>query len=241
MATDYSDLKNIILESIRGDEQLKSSLAALNNLIQTKKATYLSAADFSKVLGGRVGALIQANIPNGIPNEDLLAFAESCLKPIYESMQISTIDICKEVQRLQNELSGINLNPVNVKADKSMIENAVEKFAEAETFEEVKFLTNENTAKSIARDVVNESIKQNLQIQSDAGFQTLIRRTDNGGCCAWCKTVVGTYRSVDELPRGFWAVHNACTCTIDYRVGKTRDKISFTTENGRMRKNTINL
>ena len=66
-----------------------------------------------------------------------------------------------------------------------------------------------------------------------------ISRSDGSGCCDWCARVVGTYDSFDKLPDNFWGIHRGCSCVIDYRVGKTKSKIHFDTdENGKLSKVT---
>lgn len=236
---DYSELKNEIINAIKDNGKILSSFQALDRMISDKSATYLTAADFSKMLGEQVSAVIGKAIPNGIPEDELADFAEQCLKPVYEKMQSSMLDVCEDVQRLQNQLANLNIAPVNVEPDASMIENAVEKFKEAENFKEVEFLTKKNTTQSMTRDVVSESIRQNAEFQEKAGLNVLFSRRDNGEICDFCKSVVGEFRSYEELPRGFWQVHKGCKCSIDYRVGKRRSSLSFkTNDEGKLEKIT---
>ena len=69
----------------------------------------------------------------------------------------------------------------------------------------------------------------NIDFQEDVGLQTLIVRTDGGGCCDWCASVCGEFHSRAELPEDFWRIHRNCSCVIDYRVGKTNQKIKYKT------------
>lgn len=234
---DYSEIRDLIIKEIQTDKQLLTSFLAINKMIEDKTATYTALAEFSKVLGDRVGQNIIKNIIEDIPEGELTEFAEKCLAPIYKDMETTMLMLCNNVQFMQNAKAKIGLAPVNVQLDESRINNAVRRFAEAVDFASVKFLANSNTAKSIARNVVNESIKQNSEFQEKAGLNVLLSRSDNGGCCKWCKTVTGTFTSFEDLPVGFWAIHNGCGCTIDYKVGKTKSRLKFSTnENGKLKK-----
>ena len=234
---DYSEIRDLIIKEIQTDKQLLTSFLAINRMIEDKTATYTALAEFSKVLGDRVGQNIIKNIIEDIPEGELTEFAEKCLAPIYKDMETTMLMLCNNVQFMQNAKAKIGLAPVNVQLDESRINNAVRRFAEAVDFASVKFLANSNTAKSIARNVVNESIKQNSEFQEKAGLNVLISRNENGKCCDWCKKVSGTFTSFEDLPVGFWAIHKGCSCTIDYKVGKTKSRLKFSTnENGKLEK-----
>lgn len=225
---DYSTLKQQIVDDIRKDSDASSK--ALKKLIQEEKANYQTAAEYSKVFGDSISKSIVKNIADGIPDDELGQFASECLAPIYRQGQDTMINACKKVQELYNKQAGISLKPADVKRDESRIQHIVERFNEAESFDKVKFLTNSNVARSITRGAVQDSMKANSKLQEDAGLKIRISRSDGSGCCDWCASVVGTYDSFESLPDDFWLIHRGCSCVIDYRVGSTRNKISFKTD-----------
>jgi len=225
---DYSTLKQQIVEDIKNDSG--ASAAALKQLIEQESANYQTVAEYSKVLGDSVSKSILNNIADGIPDDELGMFANECLAPIYRQSQDTMLNACKNVQKLYNKQAGIELNPIDVKRDESRIQHIVDRFDEAEKYDDVKFLTNANVARSITRGAVQDSIKANSRFQSESGLNVKISRSDGSGCCAWCSSVVGTYYDFDSLPDGFWGIHRGCKCVIDYRVGNTKNKISFKTD-----------
>lgn len=234
---DYSTLKQQIVDDIKEDSSASSK--ALKKMVDDKTATYQTAAEYSKMLGDSISKSIEKNIADGVPEEDLGKFASEVLAPIYRQGQNTMLNACKSIQQNYNEDAEINLKPAEVKRDESRIQHMVERFEEAEKFEDVEFLTNANTTRSITRGAVQDSIRTNSKTHSDAGLKIRISRSDGSGCCDWCSSVVGTFESFDALPDGFWGIHRGCNCVIDYRVGNTRDRIRFDTdENGNLSKVT---
>lgn len=84
-------------------------------------------------------------------------------------------------------------------------------------------------------------MRENAQFQEETGMKNVISRTDGGGCCDWCASVCGTFYSIGDLPDGFWRIHRNCSCVIDYKVGKTREKIRYiTNDDGSINKKVDN-
>lgn len=211
----------------------------LNQKIENGTATYDSAAEFSKVLGDLASKSIRDNIGEDIAEDELEKLAQECLAPVYRQCQDTMLGASKSIQKLYNDQAGINLNPVEVKRDENRISNLVDRFKEAESYNDVAFLTGANTARSITRGAVTDSVRENAKFQDKVGIDVLISRSDGSGCCDWCSSVCGTFKSFDALPDGFWGIHRGCSCVIDYRVGKTKSRLSYMTDaKGNVRKNT---
>lgn len=227
---DYSILKQQILDDIKTNSIARDSSKALSDMIKNDQATYKTAADYSKILGSVVSNSINNNIPDGIPDDELGAFADECLVPVYKKSQDTMLNACKNVQQIYNKQAGVGIKPAEVKRDESRTQNISKRFNEAEKFDDVSFLTNENVARSITRGAVNDSIRENSRMQSDAGLKIRISRTDGSGCCQWCAGLVGDYDSFEKLPADFWKIHRNCSCVIDYNVGKTNARIGYKTD-----------
>lgn len=226
---DYSTLKLQIIDGIKQSPIAITNARALNQMIANGTANYTTVADYSKVLGDVASKSISRNITEDIESE-LEEFAVECLAPVYRQCQNTMLSACKNVQRIYNARAGIELNPVDVPRDESRIAHIIERFSGEETFDTLKFLTGADVARSITRGAVTDSIRANSKFQSEAGLKVLISRSDGSGCCDWCAGLVGTYDSFDKLPSDFWGIHRGCSCVIDYRVGKTKDRITFQTD-----------
>lgn len=235
---DYSILRNNILDDISKDKKLNSEARTLKSKLDNKSATYKDAATYSKKLGDSMAKGIADNIQGGIPDDELVEFAEACLVPVYTQSQKTMLGICEEIQQGYNEKAGIGLNPVKVAVDNDRTYNLRNRFEKATSFDEVAFLTGENVCRSITRGAVQDSIKENAEFQKESGIDIVISRTEDGNCCDWCASVCGTFNSIKDLPKDFWKIHRNCTCVIDYHVGNTNAKIQFKTQNDNLIKET---
>ena len=220
-------LKQKILNDIKTDKKALKDYKTIKSKIKNKTATYLDATNYSKSLGDAVSRHIKSNLNKDISTEELKEFAKSCLAPVYSNVQNTMISVCASVQQIYNDKAGIKLKPVEVKRDSSRINHIIDRFNDAEAFEDVEFLIGENVTRSIARGALTDCIMFNAIFHKDSGLKTIITRSDNGGCCEWCSGVAGTFNSYDNLPKDFWAVHRNCSCTIDYEVQKSNPKIRY--------------
>lgn len=225
---DFSSLRNQIFDDIKQNKTVATSQQRINAQLKNGTANYKSAADFSKALGSAVGDSFKKNVTD-VPANELGQFAKDVVAPVYSQEQKTMLSVCSKVQKQVNKDADIDINPLEIKQDVSRIRHIVQRFEEASTFAEVSFLLGSNVAQSIARGAVNDSMKDNIDFQEDVGLQTLIVRTDGGGCCDWCASLCGEFNSRAELPDDFWRIHRNCSCVIDYRVGKTNQKIKYTT------------
>lgn len=236
---DYLTLRLQIASDIQKDIQLNTNLKMLRQKINAGTVIQKDLEDFSKIFGDSVSKYIKNYTSDGVESEFLSEFSNECLTPLYRQAQNTMLNVSKSAQEVKNKQSGIGMKAVDVKNDESRLVHINERFKEATSFDEVAFLTDSNVSRSVTRGAINDSLRANASAQSDAGLEILISRSDGGGCCDWCASMVGTYRSFDELPDNFWGVHRGCGCTIDYKVGRTSSKLSFKTrEDGTMTKIT---
>lgn len=237
--TDYTILKEQLSNDLKHDIRLNTDNTRLAKKIKSGAVNYVDLGLYSKALGDVVSQKIAKYVGDGIPDEELEEFSSKLLIPTYKQMQRTTLGACKSAQLVINKAAGIGLIPVDVALDESRTIHIQERFEEAETFDEVAFLTNSNVARSISRGAVNDSIRANANAQERAGLGILLSRYDGSGCCDWCSSVTGTFTSFDSLPDGFWAIHRGCSCTIDYKVGRTQSQLKYLTDDkGRLTKVT---
>jgi len=227
----YLELKNKILKDISKDPEVIKGLSFWQK--NKKSLTYENAQAFSKTLGNATAKALQVHTPE-LSGEELAAFAEGAVKPVYRHTQDIMVSYCNDVVRSLNSSAGIKYAPnvtEEVSADVSgMLDNLVKRFQEAAEFDEVRFLTEGNAAKSITRKSTSSHMKYTSRAQQSVGLHVLISRDEGTGCCDYCSGLTGTFESYDDLPSDFWSVHRNCTCVFHYKVGKTSSKIRFDTD-----------
>lgn len=229
---DYSQ----ILQSSLNDIQ-KKCLSAYRDIlkkIQNKKVTWDDAMIFSKVVGDAM-----SNVVGAVSPEDLGEYAEEYLSKVYDASTKTVKDVASRVAKVLAQNDGLNIEvPEAPLSDR--IENIVKRFKEAESFDEVSFLTGSDVTENITKSQAVDVIKTNAEFQQRLGLKTYVSRTDAHNCCKWCASMVGVY-PVDNVPSDFWRVHKNCTCSFEYKRGNTFTKITYSSANGRISKNTQNI
>jgi len=80
---------------------------------------------------------------------------------------------------------------------------------------------------NFSQNVVDQSIRDNADVQSGAGLHPKIVRTAEARCCKWCDDLAGTY-DYDEVSNSgnpVWARHDNCRCLIEYIADK-RERVN---------------
>lgn len=180
---------------------------------------------FSKVLGTATSKYLKPIAETLEPQE---------IKDIYSHVSDVVIKYANDSVESLTANAGLRFVPdvrIDVKKDiNDMLDNLVMRLIDRDSWEDVKFLVEENVARSITRKTATSHLRYTGKKQQDAGMKVLISRDEGGGCCEWCATMAGTYTSFDDLPSDFWRVHRNCSCVFHYKVGRTQEKISFDTD-----------
>lgn len=228
----YSESVNKILGLIASDPEIK---AQLNNWKKNKGTIGIeNAQEFSKTLGTATAKHLEPYAEGLEPEE---------IKEIYKHVSDVVITYAEDAMYNVTNKSGIKYVPdvkQEVEADiEDMLDNLATRLQDKDAWEDVKFLVEENAARSIARKASTSHLKYGARKQQRAGLKIQITRDEGGGCCAYCASLAGTYHSIEDLPSDFWLVHRNCSCVFHYNVGRTKETIRFETdERGNIRKIT---
>lgn len=229
----YSESVNQILEKVSKEPEVVDAIKYWD-MNQTALG-YGNAESFSKVVGSAVAKHLQTSDEQLNPEE---------IAQVYRQISDLVIKYCDDVAKSISEKANIGFVPAvkaNVEKDVGdMLKNLVDKMHSADDFEDVKFLTNENSARSITRKSTTSHMKYTARGQQRAGVKVLISRTGGSKCCDFCASLTGTFTRLEDLPENFWSVHRNCTCSFHYNVGKTNETISFASkEDGSISKETV--
>ena len=219
----YSESVVEVLKQIAQDESVKQGIEFWNK--NKSSAKYEDVENFSKKIGSATAKYLEPIAQNLDPQE---------IKQIYKHVSNIVIKYANDASEDITHSAGLRYVPsveIDVKKDiNDMLDNLVTRLADWDEWEDVKFLVQENAARSITRKASTSHLKYTSRKQQQAGMSVLISRDEGGGCCEWCASIAGTYTSYDDLPSDFWQVHRNCTCVFHYKVGKTQDRISFITD-----------
>lgn len=201
----FEELLAIFKEWVQTDEKAKD----LWEKIKVGKATYKDAVKYSESIGAEWSRLLSEYDENYLEHLDDI---EKGLRKAYAE----TAYYSKSVQSNLNKDAGIGMIPRESHIDDERVSNFMEKLASGEA----SWLIGKDAVENVSRSAVQDTIQTNARIQKKAGLKTyIVRHEGAGGCCAWCRSMVGRY-IYGEQPKNFFQVHKDCTCWIDFETSK---------------------
>ena len=206
----YEDIREPLIEAIRNDTKAQK----LNELIQSKAGTYNTASEYAIRVGECLARILRQNAPfESIAEWDLENLIPQALGLDHEYV----VQACEQVQLALNADAGLGINYVPPNFDGSRAYGIV-----AELKDNPEFVNIERTfydqLVNFSQNVVDESIRSNATVLSNAGVQSKVVRHPEAGACAWCRAVAGTYdyKDVRQTGNNVWKRHENCRCTIDF-------------------------
>ena len=206
----YDDIREPLIEAIQNDRKATQ----LYELIQNKTGTYNTASEYAIRVGECLARILRQNAPfESIAEWDLENLIPQSLGMDHEYV----VQACAQVQLALNADAGLGINYVPPIFDGNRAYGLV-----AELRNNPEFVNVERTfydqIVNFSQNVVDESIRTNATVLSNAGVQSKIVRHPEVGACAWCRAVAGTYEYADVRRTGndVWRRHENCRCTIDF-------------------------
>lgn len=206
----YDDIREPLIEAIRNDRKARQ----LYELIQKKTGTYNTASEYAIRVGECLARILRKNAPfESIAEWDLENLIPQALGLDHEYV----VQACAQVQLALNADAGLGINYVPPIFDGNRAYGIV-----AELRDNPEFVNIERTfydqLVNFSQNVVDESIRVNANVLSNAGVQPKIVRHPEVGACAWCRAVAGTYEYADVRRAGndVWRRHENCRCTVDF-------------------------
>ena len=206
----YDDIREPLTEAILNDTKARK----LNELIHSGAGTYNTASEYAIRVGECLARILRQNAPfESIAEWDLENLIPQALGLDHEHV----VQACEQVQLDLNADAGLGINYVPPIFDGNRAYGLV-----AELRNNPEFVNIERTfydqIVNFSQNVVDESIRRNATVLSNAGVQSKIVRHPEVGACAWCRAVAGTYDYADVrgMRNDVWRRHENCRCTIDF-------------------------
>ncbi len=204
------------------EEQFKadSLLTDLAAKLEAGTATHTEAYEYA----GRVGEILtdayQHNIASSsLPDGKLwYNIANRVLTPTMKNNYDIISKYVTDVQMNINKAAGLGIKAMPPDMDVSdKIQGIVNRVSSEESYDDVKWILQE-PVKTFGRNVVDSSIRANVEFQGKAGLTPKIVRKTAGSCCKWCTALAGTY-TYPDVPRDVYRRHDNCRCVVNYDPG----------------------
>lgn len=197
-----------------------SLLADLAAKLEAGTATHTEAYEYA----GRVGEILtdayQHNIASSsLPDGKLwYNIANRVITPTMKNNYDIISKYVTDVQTSLNKAAGIGIKALPPDMDVSdKILGIVNRVSGEESYDDIKWILQE-PVKTFGRNVVDSSIRTNVEFQGKAGLTPKIVRKTSGSCCKWCTALAGTY-TYPDVPRDVYRRHDNCRCTVNFDPG----------------------
>lgn len=215
MPLTFNDVKAEIASAVNADYRAGVLLGRL----RTKGAGYKDAHAYAVRVGEVTGRVLKKYQPEDLSEWDLDDLIPGTLG-LNHSMVAAA---CREAQKNLNRKAKIGIRPQEPEFDGNrafgLAENVRKRGEVGPAFYDQ--VTN------FSQNVVDQSIRDNAEIQSGAGLQPKIVRTAEARCCKYCDDLAGTYDYDDVKDTGnpVWSRHDNCRCLIEY-VADRRERVN---------------
>lgn len=210
MALKYEDIRGPFLEAVRADKKAQ----ALWTAIQNGQATYETASLYAAQIGECLAKVLKEHAPlGGISEWDIEDLIPRSLGLDHEMVT----EACRTVQQELNADASLGIQYQPPFFDRDRAYGLVDELRNNPEFVNIQDAFYDQLV-NFSQNVVDESIRRNARVMSNAGVQSRVIRRAEFKACPWCKAVAGNYDYLDvkETGNDVWRRHENCRCTIDY-------------------------
>lgn len=141
--------------------------------------------------------------------------AERVLAPMLEESYGRVAATTEKIQQSLNQNAGIGLKARRAALNEDRVKGIVDKVSNAESFEDVQWVL-DAPVENFCLNVVDETLKANVEFHGSAGLNPRIIRKAESGCCKWCSQLEGEYLYDGDMPEDVFRRHERCRCVVLY-------------------------
>lgn len=211
MALRYEDIKQEFIDTVNADKVCQS----LYKKIRSGDASYKTGSQLAVRIGESLGKVLKRYAPTtSIDEWDLDDLLPKSLG--LDHSMVSTA--CKQIQEQMNKDAGLGIKPKEPKFNWDRVQGLITELREhPDTFGDIEKSFWDQLV-NFSQNVVDDSIRDNMQLMARAGIRTQVVRQAEFKACEWCRDVAGTYdyAEVKDTGNDVWRRHENCRCTIDF-------------------------
>lgn len=194
-------------------------LQEISQMLQDGRITYAdanrAAREIGKVLSGAYQTVLSSEVlPDGRMYYNI---ADRVVGTTLTEAYGDVADIAEQTQNILNRNAGIGLKAVRPELNQDKVKGIVNRLSSEAVFDDIKWIL-DSPVVAFCQNIVDESVRQNVDFQGRAGMEPRIIRKTAGRCCDWCRAMAGTYKYPD-VPQDVYRRHDNCNCTVEYDPG----------------------
>lgn len=212
-------LLEAIAKDFRSSYEASGKIRSLLQKVKENTATFTQAQEYALEVSRLIGLAYEQNVSSAVlPDGRMYYNIASRLLPenLDENYRLVS-QYAAGVQKSLNEKAGIGMKAQIPEKNEDRIRGIVEVAANAEQYDDIAGLL-PGIFDNFCQNVVDETIKANVNFQGKAGLVPKILRRAERKCCAWCNNLAGEYR-YPNVPEDVYRRHENCRCQVDYDPG----------------------
>ena len=217
------DIAPQLLEAIAKDfhssYEASGKIKTLLQKVKENTATFAQAQEYALEVSRLIGLAYEQNVSSAVlPDGRMYYNIASRLLPenLDENYRLVS-QYAAGVQKSLNEKAGIGMKAQIPEKNEDRVRGIVEVAANAEHYDDISGLL-PGIFDNFCQNVVDETIKANVNFQGKAGLVPKIFRRAERKCCEWCNNLAGEYR-YPNVPEDVYRRHERCRCIVDYDPG----------------------
>lgn len=201
---------------------LNPKIRSMAKQIMDGSATYVDAEEYAYQIGQALSQTFGELLSSDVLPDGRMYFniADRVLRPMLMEDHKIVADAAEKVQNALNKKAKIGIKAQSAPVNEDRIYGIVNKVAEAENYDDVSWMLDE-PVKNFSMNVVDETLRANVNFQGRAGLRPTIIRKSERKCCKWCSQLAGEYEYPD-VPDDIYRRHERCRCTVEYDPGDGR-------------------
>lgn len=215
MALTFADIKDEFLAAVAADKTAKRYASA---------TSYHGASLYAARIGDILGRVLRKHAPIvDISEWDLEKLIPQALGLNHSMVS----EVCVRVQEEMNARAGLGIRAIEPKFDGDRAYGIVKELRDNPEFFNIE-KTFYDQLTNFTQNVVDDAVRDNAELQSNAGIKAYVVRTPEYGACSWCVGLAGTYDYQDVKDKGndVWRRHENCRCTIDYVTERSSERVN---------------
>lgn len=220
MALTFKDIKGEFVELVQNDKTAQKYLKKAAE----GSATYNDASLYAVRIGDLLGKVLKRHEPViDISEWDLENLIPQSLGLNHDMVA----NVCEQVQTSMNEKAGLGIRAIRPKFDGNRAYGIVEELRNNPEFVNIE-KTFYDQVTNFTQNVVDEAVRNNAELQSNAGIQSYVIRTAEADACPWCVALAGTYDydEIKDAGNDVWRRHDNCRCVVEFVNEFGKDLVS---------------
>ena len=211
MALTFEDIRQAFVDEVNNDKKCQELYAKIYH----GDASYKTGSQLAARIGECLGKVLKRHAPEtSVYDGDLGDLLPKSLG--LDHRMVATA--CEQIQEQMNKDAGLGIKPKAPKFDYDRVQGMIKELEDhADNFEDIEKSFYDQLC-NFSQNVVDESIRDNMQLMARAGIKTQVIRQAEFKACPWCREVARTYdyTEVKDTGNDVWRRHENCRCTIDY-------------------------